>query len=283
MINIEAVNRLEMPEPFDSENKINICWMMAANNGNTDTLKYRNHTHNFYEAHFVLSGHITYGFDTKAVTVKNGEYVIVSPMTPHRVAEHSDDFTKLTVAFEAHGSLHRAFTEFELNASSMTAEMKRELDFVFLCAANVKLYTSEVVLAGLTKLILLIAEASSKRHPPKSQRISDGRVLKAKRLIEDNPNIFFTASELANYCGISLKHLGRLFLKYEGIGVLEYIHQEKLAVAKAMITESEATLEAVSQALGFSDVSYFSKFFLRNEGVTPSEYRKNTHNCKFRT
>ena len=204
-------------------------------------------------------------------------------MTPHRVAEHSDDFTKLTVAFEAHGSLHRAFTEFELNASSMTAEMKRELDFVFLCAANVKLYTSEVVLAGLTKLILLIAEASSKRHPPKSQRISDGRVLKAKRLIEDNPNIFFTASELANYCGISLKHLGRLFLKYEGIGVLEYIHQEKLAVAKAMITESEATLEAVSQALGFSDVSYFSKFFLRNEGVTPSEYRKNTHNCKFRT
>ena len=49
---------------------------MAANNENTDTLKYRNHTHNFFETHIVLSGHISYGFEDKTVTVKNGEYIM---------------------------------------------------------------------------------------------------------------------------------------------------------------------------------------------------------------
>lgn len=274
MMNLEAVNRLRLTEVSEFEKQINIHWMMAANNVNTDTLKYRNHSHNFYEAHFVLSGHMTYGFDNKTVTVKKDEYLLVSPMTPHRVDAHSDDFIKFTVAFEASGSTRRVFTDAQLNPTAMSDEMKLELEHVFDRASDVKGYSSEVVSAGLLKLLLLIAESKSKYQPKNAKKEYDGRVIKVKRLIEDNPNIFFTASELADYCGISSKQLGRLFRRYERTGVLEYIHQKKIELAKMMITESGATLEDVSRSLGFSDGSYFSKFFLKNVGVTPGEYRK---------
>ena len=60
----------------------------------------------------------------------------------------------------------------------------------------------------------------------------DKRVIKAKMLIEDNTDIFFTCEELSGYCRISAKQLGRLFKKYEGIGLLEYIHRQKTEAAK---------------------------------------------------
>ena len=70
MLDIDALNKFS-----DAADDVKVCWMMAANANNTDTLKYRFHTHNFYEIHFVLSGHIIYGFEDKTVLVKCGEFI----------------------------------------------------------------------------------------------------------------------------------------------------------------------------------------------------------------
>ena len=269
MLDIDALNKFS-----DAADDVKVCWMMAANANNTDTLKYRFHTHNFYEIHFVLSGHIIYGFEDKTVLVKCGEYIVVPPMLAHRVMEHSEDFVKLTVAFEERGEKSLDFGSGIPSVFKTTEEMTAEIGEIAARTLDSRAYTQEVISSILLKLVLLVIEITARTQPKIPKKMYDGRVLRAKRLIEDNDNIFFTASEIAIYCGISLKQLGRLFKLYENKGVLEYIHEKKTEDAKARVAESGETFEVISKSLGFADVSYFNKFFQKNTGLTPGEYRR---------
>jgi AraC-like DNA-binding protein len=73
---------------------------------------------------------------------------------------------------------------------------------------------------------------------------------------------------------LSPKQLGRLFEKYEGKTVLEFIHEQKINSAKQLLLESDELQETISKKLGFSSVHYFNKFFISHTGMTPSKYRK---------
>ena len=102
----------------------------------------------------------------------------------------------------------------------------------------------------------------------------DSRVFRAKKYIDDNPHIFFGCEEVAAFCRISSKQLGRLFRKSEGIGLLEYIHAKKIEFAKQLLSDKTLSERSIAQMLGFSGAEYFSRFFARLEGRLPSEYRK---------
>ncbi len=103
---------------------------------------------------------------------------------------------------------------------------------------------------------------------------SDVRLFKAKQFIKDNPNVFAGCKELAMYCNVSPKQLNRIFVKYEGVPLLKYIHNEKLMQAKEMLFTKKGSLSEISENLGFSSVYYFSKFFTDREGCSPGAFKK---------
>ena len=85
---------------------------------------------------------------------------------------------------------------------------------------------------------------------------------------------FLCCEDVAGYCYLSVKQLNRIFLKYERITLLTYIHREKLRAAETMLKEGERSVQEISEILGFSSVYYFSAFFTKHIGLTPRQYRK---------
>lgn len=79
---------------------------------------------------------------------------------------------------------------------------------------------------------------------------------------------------LADLCGISETYFRRLFVKCYGMPPLSYINKLRIARAKELLSQSEATLELTAEASGFADASYFSRYFKKTVGMTPAEYRK---------
>ena len=134
-------------------------------------------------------------------------------------------------------------------------------------------YRAELTLLTAGDLILRAAELSGVNMTKRTEDDCDDRVLKAKLLMQDNPDIFFTCEELARYCRVSTKQLGRLFRKYEGKGLLEYIHAQKNDTAKRMLLETDLPQKVIAKRLGFSDYRYYAHFFSRMTGMTPSEYQ----------
>ena len=102
----------------------------------------------------------------------------------------------------------------------------------------------------------------------------DIRIVKIRKYIDKH----YDSSELscdflAERCGISARHLRRLFAKTYNIGVQEYIMSIRIETAKKLLRETVLPIEAIISKVGYSSPRYFRKLFKAQLGCTMSEYR----------
>jgi len=55
---------------------------------------------------------------------------------------------------------------------------------------------------------------------------------------------------------------------------MNYVLGKRINKAKEFLSKSSVTVEQLAQILGFSSPSHFIRRFKKLEGLTPSEYRK---------
>ncbi len=84
----------------------------------------------------------------------------------------------------------------------------------------------------------------------------------------------FSIKELSRHFSISETHLRRVFGQSVHISPIKYINQLKLDKAKNMICTSNYSISEIAQKVGIDDPYYFSRFFKKETGVSPSEYRR---------
>ena len=65
------------------------------------------------------------------------------------------------------------------------------------------------------------------------------------------------------------------FKKKYGKTVMDYLTELRIDEAKKMLLETDMTVGEISDDIGFSDTSYFSKVFFKIVGTSPSQYRRN--------
>jgi len=64
------------------------------------------------------------------------------------------------------------------------------------------------------------------------------------------------------------------FKEQFGISPLEYINQERIKLAKKLLSEEGCNIADVSDRCGFSDPNYFIRLFKKEEGITPKNYQR---------
>ncbi|MBQ8408624.1 MAG: helix-turn-helix domain-containing protein [Clostridia bacterium] len=282
---INTINKLNIPITggTDSPDTPNVLWLSSFCSENKDSLNFRPHNHTFFEVHFGTQGSICYRFDDVEVTVDEGSYVLIPPHCIHCITSHTEDFQKVTLSFEVtpESDLYYSLMAMTKRACPTGPDLGTSLDFIIRRATVRTPYMESIIKCRIAEAVYLIAASSAYR--PASMAgivIYDPRVLKAKKFIEDNPQIFLTCDEVAQHCRLSPKQLGRLFYQYESCSLLAFIHGQKIESAKKLIRESGELFEIISERLGFSSVNYFGKFFARCTGMTPGEYRKSTEEKK---
>ena len=78
-------------------------------------------------------------------------------------------------------------------------------------------------------------------------------------------------------CGslyLSPQYVCSVFKQQEGITILDYITDYRIAVAKELLLNNRYQINDVMLMVGYNDAKYFVKVFRKKTGVTPSEYRK---------
>jgi len=274
---IDAINRVNISDVDISSEFVNVLFVYARSGANRDPQKCRCHKHTYFEIHYVAEGNMIYEVDDTSVDVLSGHYILVTPCQSHRVIDHSDDYVKFSLAFEVdhESELYSLFDSKRKKFFEITPDLISGFDFVIHQAEQRGAYSELLIKKRLNEMVYLIAEQLVKGKPTKlCKAFSDDRLLKAKKYIEDNSHVFFSCNEVAQYCGISTKQLGRLFQKYRNESLLEFIHVQKISDARRMLINTDELQETISRELGFSSVHYFNKFFLHEVGMTPDDYRK---------
>lgn len=89
-----------------------------------------------------------------------------------------------------------------------------------------------------------------------------------------------TVKELAAHFHYHPDYIGKLFQQHLGIGLKQYLTQQRLQLAKDMLLSTNYSLAQIAQELGYESENLFIKFFQYHEKTSPSLFRKkfcNTH------
>ena len=79
-------------------------------------------------------------------------------------------------------------------------------------------------------------------------------------------------AKLAEMCGISETYFRKIFSNVKGCSPVDYINSLKLSRAKELLKSEMYTVSEVAELSGFHDECYFSRFFKKKTGISPSEY-----------
>ncbi len=83
-----------------------------------------------------------------------------------------------------------------------------------------------------------------------------------------------TAENIAKELYLSRPYLSRKFIEETGESLTDFILKEKTEEAKRLLRYTDKALPAISNYLGFSSQSHFSRVFKKYSGFTPGEYRE---------
>lgn len=82
--------------------------------------------------------------------------------------------------------------------------------------------------------------------------------------------------EIADAAGMSAFHFARGFKRTTGLPPHQYVTEQRLLRARALLHNRSLSIGEVAQAVGFTH-SHFSTLFARRLGMTPTKFRDVLH------
>lgn len=83
-----------------------------------------------------------------------------------------------------------------------------------------------------------------------------------------------TAAELSAGVYVTQQYLTRLFQRFLGCSVYEYITLLRISKAKELLSNRRTEIQIIAHQVGFEDASQFTAMFRKMTGMTPGEFRK---------
>ena len=124
----------------------------------------------------------------------------------------------------------------------------------------------------LTSTYALLAEFDAEKNRESATKSGEYRIFPAVDFINKNFKSQIYTSELAKICGFSEPHLRRLFKEYLGVSPTEYRNSLLSSAARDMLMRSDLNVSDVSYELNFPDIYSFSRFFKKQNGMSPKNF-----------
>lgn len=95
-------------------------------------------------------------------------------------------------------------------------------------------------------------------------------------MVFDRGKPFGGVAAYAAELGVTANHLNRTIKLNTGKSAGTWIDISRITYAKLLLRKTDMPIIDVAAKAGFDDQSYFSRFFKKNEGCTPSGYRRDS-------
>jgi len=102
----------------------------------------------------------------------------------------------------------------------------------------------------------------------------DSLVVKAQEWIEQHQSETIDYEWLAQKFRMSRRSLERRFKQAVGVTPLGYLQKLRVEYAKHLLEEGTRTFNEITYQVGYEDISFFRKIFVRLTGLRPKEYQQ---------
>ena len=249
------------------------------------------HQHPCSRPEGLVNYHFLYTTEGKGyVRIEQEEYVLSSnmgmyfrPGVAHEYYARSEAWTTYWVMFNGSGvdqvPVIQDLGAYKVFSVSEMGKLNLLYNNVYTCAESTGLLNIGELSVNLYHFLLELPSCIGNG----SQSGRENRTFQvnlALAYLEEHYDRELTLEEIAAAAGISPQYLCRLFKDTCHMRPFEYLTLYRLKNAKSLLVNQECfPLKEIAWKVGFRDISYFCTVFKRQEGMTPTEFRKIHWKC----
>lgn len=247
--------------------------------------------HAHREGHLIFHVHgpaASIRVDEKPYPLSSGQAIAISPWQPHNYMSldanapslfltlYIKPFWFLEASRQANASLRFGRNPIEVTAAiarlvtQVSAGMLDDADDSFVAG-----YLYELTQACFDQSWQWIDDGASRDRF--ATPIRDFRVRNSVKLMKRSVSERIALDSIARDSGLSRPHFYKLFRQQVGITPNIYLNTLRMECAIDRLTTSPDAVTDIGLDLGFSSQASFSRFFIANVGIAPSDYRRVAH------
>lgn len=249
------------------------------------------HSHTYYFIHWIKKGEGVHTVNFEDITIKDNQIFFIAPGDVHKIRYKNDSFQDLAIPFSEELLNYLPMNianwiRFELfnnigkpiiaNIDSNTIDiLNKWIDQLIFFLAFPNKSTNNCVAFQLSIILLYLKENATWNNDFKD---CDSKRLEVfytfRKLIDENlKNSHFPAFYSVKI-GISEYKLASITKEIYGLSPMRLINQEIIQRAKRLLAEGDLIIKQISEELGFADAPHFVKFFKKETGMTPSQFKE---------
>jgi AraC-like DNA-binding protein/quercetin dioxygenase-like cupin family protein len=248
------------------------------------------HRHDFFEVLYLMKGSGYHVIDANKYEIKPPCVFFMSPGQAHKL-ELSNDIEGYIFIFTAdfyliNRSNQNSLIEFPffytLHQENPPLLLENENDIRFLetlfkKAISETINSGDFTLELLRSVLDVILTTCAARYKVNETLLNKGKgqilVKRFFHLVEENNQKNLSLSEYARMIGITANHLTQTVKQLTGKTSTQIIKAKQLLEIKRLLVHTNLSASEIASQLNFEDQSYFTKFFRRETGITPLQYR----------
>jgi len=248
------------------------------------------HRHDFFEVLYLLKGSGYHVIDANKYVIEPPCIFFMSPGQAHKL-ELSNDIEGFIFIFTAdfyllNRSNQNTLIEFPffytIHQDNPPLLLENESDIRFLeslfrqsiSEIHGALESNTEMLRSILDLILTTCAA---RYQVTESLLNKGKgqilVKRFFHLVEENHLKNLSMSDYSGMIGVTPNHLTQTVKLLTGKTSMQIIKAKQLLEIKRLLVHTNLSVSEIANQLNFEDQSYFTKFFKRETGITPIQYR----------
>lgn len=234
-------------------------------------------SHDFVEIVYIQSGKVEVSEDEKIYLLEGGNMIFHAPMEFHRIKSADGTMPQICnlsvkISGTVPDSLYDGVFELDLEERAQYVKIFNAANRFIRGNLENEIYAAHLIAVKLEAFIINICARNNKS----TIIASDAGAAMYKRLVRTmNEHIYenISLSELAKINYISVSYVKSLFYRYAGTSPGYYYAKLRVHEATQLIKNGFPIAE-ISEKLNFSSPNYFSLFFKKMTGQTPSACKK---------
>ncbi len=234
-----------------------------------------------YLIHYVLSGRGLFRFHDKEYKLEAGYGFLIQPnKLAFYQADERDPWSYLWVGFAG----NRA-------GEYLKAMGLSERHPVFACDRSEELYAivkdmmehntfgiaNDLRRNGLMGVFLSVLAENAGVVAGQEEDKGNQYVKKAVSFIQSNYCNPIKVTDVAEFVCINRSYLYTLFQSYLGMSPQQFLTTFRITKARELLNSTDYPIESIALSCGYNDAVVFSKAFHAMKGMSPSQYRRESH------
>ncbi len=226
--------------------------------------------HTINSLHFLIQGSATLSFEGQDIELNAGDVFMIGNHVKCSW-EYSQESVEITLLFNLYlGNLNDLFTNLSkplVLRNCMEDVLKMQQ--LFQNEGYLSIFEMKNMCMEYTVKFLEMSQIDLSDHIGLVKKYE-----KVFRYITEHLSMNLRLNEIAEQTNYSIGFFTKTFAKDNKITVKQYIHDKLMSQIEQLLIYTDLSLKEISNQFDFCELSYFTRWFKRYKGCTPTEYKK---------